>query len=139
MTIEFGPTLGISKEIHAMKYRSKGESFKDAMVRVADALKDNEEHYLQFKDILLNQRFLPAGRVQAAMGAPRAVTAYNCFVSGTLEDSMEDIMEKAAEAAQTMRLGGGIGYDFSSLRPRGDHIASLDLSLIHISEPTRPY
>ncbi len=126
MTIEFGPTLGISQEIHSMKYRSKGESFKDAMVRVADALKDNEEHHLQFKNILLNQRFLPAGRVQAAMGAPRAVTAYNCFVSGTLEDSMEDIMEKAAEAAQTMRLGGGIGYDFSSLRPRGDHIASLD-------------
>ncbi len=79
MTIEYGPTLGISKEISQMKYRSKGESFKDAMVRVADALKDNEEHYLQFKDILLNQRFLPAGRVQAAMGAPRAVTAYNCF------------------------------------------------------------
>lgn len=122
----YGPTLAISQEIHAMKYRSKGESFKDAMVRVADSLKDNEEHYLQFKDILLNQRFLPAGRVQAAMGAPRAVTAYNCFVSGTLEDSMDNIMEKAAEAAQTMRLGGGIGYDFSGLRPRGDHIASLD-------------
>lgn len=109
-----------------MKYRSKGESFKEAMVRVADALKDNEEHYLQFKEILLDQRFLPAGRVQAAMGAPREVTSFNCFVSGTLEDSMDSIMEKAAEAAQTMRLGGGIGYDFSSLRPRGDHIASLD-------------
>mgnify|MGYP000314131719 FL=1 len=128
MTIEkkYGPTLSISEEIHAMKYRSKGESFKEAMIRVADALKDNEEHYLQFKEILLDQRFLPAGRVQAAMGAPREVTAYNCFVSGTLEDSMDSIMEKAAEAAQTMRLGGGIGYDFSSLRPRGDHIASLD-------------
>ena len=126
MTKQYGPTLPISEEIHAMKYRSKGESFKDAMVRVADALKDNDEHYLQFKEILLDQRFLPAGRVQAAMGAPREVTAYNCFVSGTLEDSMDSIMEKAAEAAQTMRLGGGIGYDFSSLRPRGDHIASLD-------------
>ena len=128
MTIEkkYGPTLSISEEIHAMKYRSKGESFKEAMIRVADALKDNEEHYLQFKEVLLDQRFLPAGRVQAAMGAPREVTAFNCFVSGTLEDSMDSIMEKAAEAAQTMRLGGGIGYDFSSLRPRGDHIASLD-------------
>lgn len=128
MTIEkkYGPTLSISEEIHAMKYRSKGESFKEAMIRVADALKDNEEHYLQFKEILLDQRFLPAGRVQAAMGAPREVTSFNCFVSGTLEDSMDSIMEKAAEAAQTMRLGGGIGYDFSSLRPRGDHIASLD-------------
>ena len=123
---KYGPTLSISEEIHAMKYRSKGESFKEAMIRVADALKDNEEHYLQFKEILLDQRFLPAGRVQAAMGAPREVTSFNCFVSGTLEDSMDSIMEKAAEAAQTMRLGGGIGYDFSSLRPRGDHIASLD-------------
>lgn len=128
MTIEkkYGPTLSISEEISQMKYRSKGESFKEAMIRVADALKDNEEHYLQFKEILLDQRFLPAGRVQAAMGAPREVTSFNCFVSGTLEDSMDSIMEKAAEAAQTMRLGGGIGYDFSSLRPRGDHIASLD-------------
>ena len=123
---KYGPTLSISEEISQMKYRSKGESFKEAMIRVADALKDNEEHYLQFKEILLDQRFLPAGRVQAAMGAPREVTAFNCFVSGTLEDSMDSIMEKAAEAAQTMRLGGGIGYDFSSLRPRGDHIASLD-------------
>lgn len=123
---KYGPTLSISEEIHAMKYRSKGESFKEAMIRVADALKDNEEHYLQFKEVLLDQRFLPAGRVQAAMGAPREVTSFNCFVSGTLEDSMDSIMEKAAEAAQTMRLGGGIGYDFSSLRPRGDHIASLD-------------
>ena len=126
MTKTYGPTLPISEEIHAMKYRSKGESFKEAMIRVADALKDNEEHYLQFKEVLLDQRFLPAGRVQAAMGAPREVTSFNCFVSGTLEDSMDSIMEKAAEAAQTMRLGGGIGYDFSSLRPRGDHIASLD-------------
>jgi len=125
-TKTYGPSLAISEEIHAMKYRSKGESFKEAMIRVADALKDNEEHYNQFKEILLDQRFLPAGRVQAAMGAPREVTAYNCFVSGTLGDSMDSIMEKAAEAAQTMRLGGGIGYDFSSLRPRGDHIASLD-------------
>lgn len=126
MTTEYGPTLGISQEIHALKYRSKGESFKEAMTRVADALKDNDEHYRQFREILLDQRFLPAGRVQAAMGAPREVTAFNCFVSGTLDDSMDSIMEKAAEAAQTMRLGGGIGYDFSSLRPRGDHIASLD-------------
>ena len=123
---KYGPTLSISEEISQMKYRSKGESFKEAMTRVADAVKDNEEHYLQIKEILLDQRFLPAGRVQAAMGAPREVTAFNCFVSGTLEDSMDSIMEKAAEAAQTMRLGGGIGYDFSSLRPRGDHIASLD-------------
>jgi ribonucleoside-diphosphate reductase alpha chain len=123
---EYGPTLPVSKEIHAMKYRSAGESFREAMTRVADALKDSSEHYNHFRDILLHQRFLPAGRVQAAMGAPRSVTAYNCFVSGTIEDNMSSIMDRAKEAAETMRLGGGIGYDFSTLRPRGDHIRSLD-------------
>jgi ribonucleoside-diphosphate reductase alpha chain len=123
---EYGPTLPVSKEIHAMKYRGQGESFKEAMARVADALKDTEEHFLKFKDILYNMRFLPAGRVQAAMGAPRTVTPYNCFVSKTIDDSMDDIMDSAKEAATTMRLGGGIGYDFSTLRPRGDNIRSLN-------------
>ena len=126
MTNNYGPKLKISDEIHAMKYRLKGETFKDSMVRVADALKDNEDHYKALKSILLEQRFLPAGRVQAAMGAPRVVTAYNCFVSSTIPDSMDGIMKAATEAAETMRLGGGIGYDFSTLRPRGDHIRSLD-------------
>lgn len=124
--IHYGPTLAISEEIHAMKYRGKGESFKQAMVRVADALKDSREHYVALKDILLSQRFLPAGRVQAAMGSPKQVTPYNCFVSNTISDSMHGIMQTAYEAAETMRLGGGIGYDFSTLRPRGDLIRSLD-------------
>lgn len=123
---QYGPTLSISKEIHAMKYRSHGESFRDAMIRVADTLKDSEPHYLSLKDILLHQRFLPAGRVQAAIGSPKVVTAYNCFVSGTIPDSMDGIMDAAKEAAETMRLGGGIGYDFSTLRPRGTNIRSLD-------------
>lgn len=123
---QYGPTLAVSEEIHQMKYRGKGESFKEAMIRVADALKDDEDHYLAFKDILLNQRFLPAGRVQSAMGSPRVVTPYNCFVSMTVGDSMEDIMKAATEAAETMRLGGGIGYNFSTLRPRGALIKSLD-------------
>lgn len=122
----YGPKLRISEEIHAMKYRSKGETFKDAMARVADALKDSEEHYQSFKDILYTQRFLPAGRVQSAMGAPRRVTPYNCFVSMTIEDSMEGIMAAARNAAKTMQLGGGIGYDFSTLRPHGALIRSLD-------------
>ena len=125
-TKEYGPTLPISKEIHETKYRSKGESFKEAMTRVADALKDNEEHYQKFREILLEQRFLPAGRIQAAIGSPRSVTPYNCYLSGTIEDSFDSIMDRAKEAATTMRLGGGIGYDFSTIRPRGDLIASLD-------------
>lgn len=125
-TTEYGPTLRISKEIHAMKYRSEGESFKEGCTRFSNALADNPGHFQELRKILLDMRFLGGGRTQAAIGSPRNVTAFNCFVSGTIEDSMDSIMEKAAEAAQTMRLGGGIGYDFSTLRPRGDNIVSLD-------------
>ena len=121
-----GPTVGLSEEIHAMKYRSKGESFRAAMTRVANALKDDEAHFQSFRDILYDMRFMPAGRVQSAMGAPRRVTPYNCFVSMTIPDSMEGIMLAAQEAAKTMQLGGGIGYDFSTLRPSGALIKGLD-------------
>jgi ribonucleoside-diphosphate reductase alpha chain len=119
-----GPTLKISNELDEMKYRQPGETFKDKCVRIADTLKDNDTHYEAFKNILLEQRFLPAGRVQAAIGAARLATPYNCFVSPTIPDSMKGIMDVAKYAAETMRLGGGIGYDFSTIRPRGDTIAN---------------
>ena len=123
---EHGPSIKISEEIHAMKYRAEGESFSEAQARFAHTLADSPEHFRSIYEIMLNMRFLGGGRTQAAIGSPRNVTAFNCFVSGTIEDSMDSIMEKAAESAQTMRLGGGIGYDFSTLRPRGDNIVSLD-------------
>lgn len=118
-----GPTLPISIELDEMKYRQQGESFREKCSRIADSLKDSDEHYHAFRDSLLDMRFLPAGRVQAAMGAARQVTPYNCFVSPTIPDSMSGIMDVAKTAAETMRLGGGIGYDFSTIRPRGDIIA----------------
>ena len=120
-----GPSMDISKEIDAMKYRQEDESFDDKIKRLADSLSDNEEHKLELEEIFGEMRFLPAGRVQAAMGSRRITTAYNCFVSGKIEDSMNDIMARAAEAAETMRRGGGIGYDFSTIRPKGDTIKSL--------------
>lgn len=121
----YGPTLRISEEKHAEKYRLAGESFYEAQTRFANTLKDSPEHFELLKDVLLNQRFMGGGRTQAAVGAPRTLTAFNCFVSGVVEDSMGSIMERATEAAETMRLGGGIGYDFSHLRPKGDNIVSL--------------
>jgi|6_EtaG_2_1085325.scaffolds.fasta_scaffold16078_2 ribonucleoside-diphosphate reductase alpha chain len=121
-----GPKLQISEELHALKYRGIGESFEEAMVRVAGAVCDDDQHFHKLKNILCDMRFLPAGRVQAAMGSPRQVTPYNCMVSQNIEDSMEGIMDAATNAAHTMRMGGGIGYSFSTLRPRGSHIASLD-------------
>ena len=117
--------MSLSQEIDEMKYRQDGETFNDKVLRIAGALMDTEEHRLELEDILGNMRFLPAGRVQSAIGSKRITTAYNCFVSGTIEDSMSSIMERASEAAETMRRGGGIGYDFSTIRPRGTLIKSL--------------
>lgn len=109
----------------APKYLEEGESFKEGMSRIADTLKDSQEHFQITRDILLSQRFLPAGRIQASVGAARETTAFNCFVSDTIHDSMEGIMKGLGDAAQTMRLGGGDGFDFSTLRPKGAPIKSL--------------
>lgn len=133
MEKQYGPKTAFAEQLDAEKYRIEGESFRDKCGRVAGSLKDNDTHYKEFREIMLDQRFLPAGRVQAAMGAPKNVTPYNCFVSGTIPDSFttpdnefqSSIMHRAMEAAQTMRMGGGIGYDFSTLRPRGDLIKKL--------------
>ena len=64
-------------------------------------------------------RFLPAGRIIAGAGTDRKVTLFNCFVMGTIEDDMGAIFNGLREAALTMQQGGGIGHDFSTLRPRG--------------------
>lgn len=124
-----GPSIAISEEIHSQKYREQGETFREAMSRVSNALKDDDKSYHAFREIIMEMRFLPAGRVQAAMGSTKKVTPYNCYVSPTIQDnftSESGIMETALKAAETMRMGGGIGYDFSTLRPRGDLIRSLN-------------
>lgn len=131
MTLQnsIGPRTDFADFQHSKKYRGEGETFRDAMGRVAGALQDNPDHYQTFRDILLQQRFMPAGRVQSAIGSSKSVTAYNCFVSGSIEDSFVEgtgsIMDRAKEAATTMRMGGGIGYDFSPIRPRGELIKKL--------------
>ena len=122
----YGMSLPISDEIDSIKYRQTGEDFYSKVVRIADSLKDSPDHFEEFKDALRYLRFLPAGRVQNAMGSIRQTTAYNCFVSGTIDDSMDSVMKRASEAAETMRRGGGIGYDFSRIRPRGEMIKSLE-------------
>jgi len=122
---QYGPTLAISEQTHAQKYRGEGEAFPEGCARFAHTLADSDEHFKSIYQILLNMRFMGGGRTQAAIGSVRHVTAFNCFLSGIVEDSMGSIMGKAAESAETMRLGGGIGYDFSRLRPRGDRIVSL--------------
>jgi ribonucleoside-diphosphate reductase alpha chain len=127
-----GPKTEAAQQLHADKYRGPGESFREATNRIANALKDSDEHFHEFRHAIGHQRFLPGGRVQSAIGSTKSVTAYNCFVSGVIEDSFVDgsgsIMKRAHEAAATMRMGGGIGYDFSTLRPRGATVRKLQSS-----------
>lgn len=125
-----GPRTKPADYLHQMKYRGPNEDFRECVNRIAFGLHDDNPHYHALREILLDMRFCPAGRIQAAIGTIRQVTPYNCFVSGTIADSFVDgagsIMDRSKEAATTLRLGGGIGYDFSTLRPAGDRVTKLD-------------
>lgn len=124
------PIAPISQQIWDMKYRLKGpngtpvdQSIPDTWHRIAQALsqaeKDPAAHEQGFFEALEDFRFLPAGRIVAGAGTARKVTLFNCFVMGTVPDDMAGIFEHLKEAALTMQQGGGIGYDFSTIRPRG--------------------
>lgn len=129
MTYTPGPQLAFSQNLHATKYRSPGESFVESQDRIASALTTSPEQFQTVREVLHDLRFMAGGRVQSAAGAPKLVTPYNCFVSGRIADSFVHgdgcIMDRAKDAAATMRMGGGIGYDFSTLRPRGATIKKL--------------
>jgi ribonucleoside-diphosphate reductase alpha chain len=122
----------ISRQIWDMKYRLKSPDgtpvdgdFADTWARVALAAAQAEppqtraQHALAFAGALTGHRFLPAGRILAGAGTERSVTLFNCFVMGTITDSMGGIFSAVKEAALTLQQGGGIGYDFSTLRPKG--------------------
>lgn len=122
----YGPSHPVSIDQHVQKYRiGPDEQFQEMCWRIADTLADDETHRRDIYLTLLHQNFMPAGRVQRAVGAPMRICAHNCFVSGTIRDDSVDIIDKVSEAFQTMRMGGGIGYDFSTLRWRGAFIKSL--------------
>ena len=120
----------IAEQIWDMKYRVKDAegqpvdgSVEDSWRRVARDLARVEKDPAQWEDrfytALEDFKFLPAGRILAGAGTGRAVTLFNCFVMGTIPDSMSGIFDMLKEAALTMQQGGGIGYDFSTIRPRG--------------------
>ncbi|MGB5563085.1 MAG: adenosylcobalamin-dependent ribonucleoside-diphosphate reductase [Sedimenticolaceae bacterium] len=110
------------------RYRADGivrdEKIEDSWRRVAHALAAVEprEQALweqRFFDLLDGFRFLPGGRILAGAGTGLDVTLFNCFVMGHIDDSMEGIFEALKQGALTMQQGGGVGYDFSTLRPAG--------------------
>ncbi len=120
----------ISQRIWDMKYRLKtaeggavDKTLEDSWRRVASALAepeaDPEAWVERFYQALVDFRFIPAGRILAGAGTRRDVTLFNCFVMGVVPDNMGGIFEHLKEAALTMQQGGGIGYDFSTLRPKG--------------------
>ena len=114
----------IARHVWATRYRYGDESDIEATwQRVAAALAKVEAEpavwQRRFRDLLADFRFLPGGRILAGAGTDRQVTLFNCFVMGTIEDSMDGIFEALKEGALTMQQGGGVGYDFSTLRPSG--------------------
>ncbi len=124
-----GPRTEAAEQIQAEKHRLEGETFEDAARRRAKAMADSPEHEAQLLDILLNERFAEGGRVQSSMGSPKMVTAFNCFVMPEFYDSFvagdNSIMKVAGKAAETMRMGGGVGYNYGTLRPNGALIKKL--------------
>ena len=116
----------ISSHVWQTKYRFAGEqSVADSWRRIARALaateKDAALWQKRFFGLLQDFKFLPGGRIQAGAGTARHVTLFNCFVMGTVDDSIPGIFRALEEGAVTMQQGGGIGIDFSTLRPRGTH------------------
>ena len=131
------PTIAaISQQIWDMKYRLKAaygspvdKTIEESWSRVAHALaqpeKDPEAWSGRFVEALEGFKFLPAVRILAGAGTARNVTLFNCFVMGTVPDDMGGIFEHLREAALTMQQGGGIGYDFSTLRPKGSPVKGV--------------
>ena len=115
---------GVSERIWRDKYAYDGDaSIEDTWRRVARALAspeaDPDAWEPRFMAALEDFRFIPAGRILAGAGAGRSVTLFNCFVMGTIADDMSGIFDSVRQAALTMQAGGGVGMDFSTLRPRG--------------------
>ncbi|MBE9637780.1 adenosylcobalamin-dependent ribonucleoside-diphosphate reductase [Salipiger mangrovisoli] len=126
----------IAEQIWDMKYRFKeadgtpiDQSVEDSWRRIARALASVEKKPAvweeKFYRALEDFQYLPAGRITAGAGTARSVTLFNCFVMGTIPDSMSGIFDMLKEAALTMQQGGGIGYDFSTIRPKGAHVAGV--------------
>ena len=129
--------VALAEEIWSAKYRFKpdgaggDDSFADTAERVARAIATAEpvelRHHWQerFREVVADMRFIPAGRVLAGAGTDRSVTLFNCFVMGTIPDSLDGIFDHLKQAALTMQQGGGVGMDFSTIRPAGSRVSGV--------------
>ncbi|MDI1472096.1 adenosylcobalamin-dependent ribonucleoside-diphosphate reductase [Thermodesulfovibrio sp. 1176] len=118
----------ISQLIWEKKYKTEKESsIEETFARVAKAIADNKEQERKFFDIMSSLKFIPGGRILAYAGrGNEKATLSNCYVMSDPEDSMDGIMKSLHECALTMKAGGGIGLNFSNLRPAGDYVRGTD-------------
>lgn len=115
-----------SQEIWEMKYQFNNETLQEMFIRIANDLSKLPNDFEDFISVLEQFKFIPAGRVIAGAGTNRNVTMFNCYVMGTIHDSMDGIFSSLREAALTLQQGGGIGYDFSTIRPKGALVKGVD-------------
>lgn len=109
----------ISKQIWGDRYRKNNESFNESIERVAKYVSTNEKECEEFKKIMLEGLFYPAGRTMSNSGIGKTLTLNNCFTLNLVPDSMEGIFDYVKYGAITQKAGGGTGYNFSLLRPNG--------------------
>lgn len=120
--------------IWSQKYKADNDgSLQDTFLRVARAVAiaepEGEREKWTEEFIKLFDVFLPGGRILNCLGSgKKKTTPFNCFVSGTIDDSMESIFQRLHEAALTMQAGGGVGFDFSTLRPVGAEVKGVGAS-----------
>lgn len=124
--LRLDPELRYYDQLHSQKYRDENQPRQEHIDQIAHNLASDSTHYTILNESLKFNRFLPAGRVQASFGATeREVSPFNCSVSQKIEDNMNSIMDAVSKAAMILRLGTGIGYNFSNLRPLGAEIKKL--------------
>lgn len=113
----------ISQLIWEEKYRFGNEkSWADTVMRLVNPIHDGLS---KVEDLIYKKKFLPAGRIISNFGRDDKTTAFNCFVMGTIDDSLIGIMDCLTESARTLQTGGGIGMDFSTIRPKGDPVVGV--------------
>ncbi len=127
----------VFEQIWEDRYCKNGETYEQNLRRVADFCGNTDNEREDFYSVMKSGEFFPGGRTMSNAGIGEKLTLNNCFVAPAIQDSMDDIFSKVALGARTHQRGGGIGYDFSELRPAGmktsnDAVASGPVSFMDV-------
>lgn len=127
----------IFESIWKDRYQKNGETFSENLYRVADFCGTTSDEKREFYELMANGKFFPGGRTMSNSGVGTRLTLNNCFVAPQVPDDLDGIFETVRLGALTHQRGGGIGYDFSRLRPSGtptsnDAVASGPVSFANV-------